>query len=262
MTDPAVSALPAAAPTAGPLSGVDVAVLAGGLGTRIRAVLGDVPKVLAPIGGRPFLDLLLDWLKERGATRVVLCLGHLADRVEAHLRDHPPAGVEVICVVEPAPMGTAGAVRFARPHLTSDPVFVLNGDTFVDADMTALTDAYRRGGTGLALLAAAVPSVARFGSLEVDAAGFVRRFAEKDESADRPGLISAGMYLFSRERLDALAAADGASLERDFLQTAPPGGIAAAVFAGRFIDIGTPDSLAGADKVILTEAASAPPPTP
>ena len=252
MTDLAVSA-------AGPLSGVDVAVLAGGLGTRIRAVLGDVPKVLAPVGDRPFLDHLLEWLKGHGATRVVLCLGHLADKVEAHLRDQPPAGMEVICVVEPAPLGTAGAVRFARPHLTSDPVFVLNGDTFVDADMGAFVDAYRRSAAGLALLAAEVPSIARFGSLDVDPQGFIRRFVEKDETAERPGLISAGMYLFSRERLDALAAGEGASLERDFLQPAPAGSIAAAVFTGRFIDIGTPDSLAGADKVILAEASSSTP---
>lgn len=249
MTGQAASAVPA-----GPLSGIDVAVLAGGLGTRIRAVLGDVPKVLAPIGDRPFLDHLLDWLKGHGARRVVLCLGHLADKVEAHLRQHPPTGIEVVCVVEPEPMGTAGAVRFAYPHLTSDPVFVLNGDTFVDADMAVFVDAYRRSAVGLAILAAEVPSIARFGSLDVDPQGFVRRFVEKDETVDRPGLISAGMYLFSRERLDALAAAEGSSLERDFLQTAPPGAVAAAIFSGRFIDIGTPDSLAGADKVILSGA--------
>jgi NDP-sugar pyrophosphorylase family protein len=235
----------------GPLSGIDVAVLAGGLGTRIRAVLGDVPKVLAPVGDQPFLAHLLDWLRGHGATRVVLCLGHLADKVEEWLQQNPPVGMQVVCVVEPAPMGTAGAIRFARPQLLSDPVFVLNGDTFVDADLSAFVEAYRRGGNGLALLAAAVPSIARFGSLDIDPQGFIRRFVEKDESADRPGTISAGMYLFSAARLDALAAGDGSSLERDVFQLVPPGTVATATVTGRFIDIGTPDSLAGADKVIL-----------
>lgn len=237
----------------GGLHGVDVAVLAGGLGTRIRAVLGDVPKVLAPVGERPFLDLLLDWLRGFGARRVVLGLGHLGDRVVAYLEQNPAvaAGLEVIPVIEPKPLGTAGAVRYLHPHLTSDPVFVLNGDTFLDADLHRFVAGHRASGCGISLLCAAVDSIARFGSVEVDEQERVRRFVEKDETQDRPGLISAGMYLFAAAQLDALMAGSGPSLERDVLQVQPPGQIRAEITRGRFIDIGTPDSLAAAPGVIL-----------
>jgi NDP-sugar pyrophosphorylase family protein len=232
------------------LVGIDVAVLAGGLGTRIRSVLGDVPKVLAPVGGRPFLDHLLDWLKGHGAGRVVLCLGVGAARVTDHLAARPPSCIEVVPVIEPEPLGTAGALRFARPHLHSDPVFVLNGDTFLDADLSGFAERHRISGAGLSLLCAEVPSVARYGSVEIGADGLVRRFVEKDEAADRPGAVSAGMYLMSASMLDRLRAMPGPSLERDFLQALPAGTIRAEAVRGAFIDIGTPPSLAEAAHVI------------
>lgn len=234
---------------AGPLEGVDVAVLAGGLGTRIRGVLGDTPKVLAPIGGRPFLSHLFDWLRRFGARKIVLCLGHGAERVTEYLQTCPPAGMTVIPVVEPAPLGTAGALRFARPRLDSDPVLALNGDTFFDADLGAFVGGHPTG--GISLMCAEVPSIARFGSVVLDDAGHVERFVEKDPTRDQPGLISAGMYLFSQAALDRLTALPGSSLERDFLQIMPPGAIRAVAAQGRFIDIGTPESLAAADDVII-----------
>lgn len=230
---------------------IDVAVLAGGLGTRLRSALGeDVPKVLAPIGGRPFLDHLIDWLKGFGARRVVLCLGHLADRVIAHLDAHPAEGIEVAFVIEPEPLGTAGAIRFARSQLTSDPVLVLNGDTFFDADVPGALARHRAEDRRISMLCAEVPSIARFGGVERDERGRVVRFVEKDPAADRPGLVNAGMYLFSQAMLDEIARAAGPSLERDVLQVQPPGTIHAEVARGRFIDIGTPESLAAAAHVL------------
>lgn len=240
--------------SAGPLSGIDTAVLAGGLGTRIRPVLGDVPKVLAPVGGRPFLDLLLDWLHGQGAGRVVLCLGHLAGHVTAYLEAHPRRDLDVVPVIEPEPLGTAGALRFARPHLRTDPVLTLNGDTFLDADLAAFVARHGAERAKVSLMCVEVPSVARYGSVELDGAGRVRRFAEKDGAgdgdADRPGLVSGGMTLLSAAALDDLAALSGPSFERDFLQVQPMGSIVAGIADGRFIDIGTPPSLARAAHVV------------
>lgn len=232
------------------LSGVDVAVLAGGLGTRIRAVLGDVPKVLAPVGGRPFLDHLLDWLRGQGVRRVVLCLGHLAGRVEAHLAANPPDGIEVATVVEPEPLGTAGALRFARPHLRSDPVLAMNGDTFLEADLPAFLAGHLAERAEVSLLCVEVPSVARYGSVELDGRGRVARFVEKDPAAERPGLVSGGVYLLSAAALDRLAAGTGPSLERDFLEAQAPGTIRAQAVRGRFVDIGTPPSLRAAEHIV------------
>jgi NDP-sugar pyrophosphorylase family protein len=242
---------PEARAGSGPLAEIDVAILAGGLGTRLRGVLGETPKVLAPVGDKAFLDHLFAWLKGFGARRIVLCLGHRAEKVLDHLIDHLPDGLEVVTVVEPEPLGTAGGLRYARDKLLSDPVLVMNGDTFVDADLGAFVTAYRKSGSAASILATAVPSMARYGRLELDAGGMIRRFAEKDPSDTGPGLINAGLYLFSAGWLDQLAASSAASLERDMLTAAPPGTYHA-VPTGEtaFIDIGTPESLASAGAVL------------
>jgi NDP-sugar pyrophosphorylase family protein len=233
----------------GTLAGIDVAVLAGGLGTRLRGVLDDTPKVLAPVGadGRPFLAHLLDRLTAAGVTRVVLCLGHLADRITGWLAgDRPAAWPEVVCVVEPRPLGTAGALRFARGALGSDPVLVLNGDTILDADLVAFAAAHAQAGTDASVLCVRVPDAIRYGQVEVGPGGLIRRFTEKRPGA---GTINAGAYLFSRRFLDRLEATGARSLERDALETAPPGTLYAHVTDAGFLDFGTPESLAAAGQL-------------
>lgn len=233
-----------------PFETLDVVILAGGLGTRLHAVLDNVPKVLAPIGEHAFLDYLLDWLGRFGARRVILCLGYLADAVKAHLQDRPADGLTIVSVIEPVPLGTAGALRLARPHLLSNPVFVMNGDTFFDADLGGFVARHQSSHAGISLLCTEVESIVRYGSLELDASGYVNRFVEKDSASEGPGIISAGMYLFSAASLDDICRRPGASLEHDYLQVLPPGTIRADLVRGRFIDIGTPRSLADAINVI------------
>lgn len=234
------------------LHDIDVAVLAGGLGTRIRGVLGDTPKVLAPIAGRAFLGHLLDYLAQFGSRRVVLCLGHLADRVTAWLAQGDPRhSLDVVCEIEPRPLGTAGAIRFVRDELKSDPVLVMNGDTFLDADLGAFVAAHRLSGAEASVLCVEVDDAARYGRVEIGADDRVLRFAEK---APGRGTVNAGIYLFSAAFLDRLAASDAVSLERDVLETLPTGTLHASVVHGRFIDIGTPDSLARAPEVIAGES--------
>jgi len=240
------------------LSGIDIAVLAGGLGTRLRGVLDDRPKVLAPINGRPFLDYLIDWLAGFGARRLILCLGHLSGTVTTHLAGRPAGPVEIVPVIEPAPLGTAGALRFARPHLRSNPVLVLNGDTFFDVDLGLFADRHRATAPLASLLCAEIDDVSRYGRLELDEAGYVARFIEKDPGRGDPGLINAGIYLFSAALLDRIMAVDGPSLERDILQTLGPGQIRADVRRGTFIDIGTPQSLATASEIFPPEPKSPP----
>ena len=232
-----------------PLAGIDIAVLAGGLGTRIRGVLGDTPKVLAPIAGRAFLGHLLDRLSAGGARRVVLCLGHLADRVSAWLdREEAHDELDLVCRVEPRPLGTAGALGHARGDLRSGTVLVMNGDTFTDADLHAFVAAHRRSGAEASILCVEVDDAARFGRVEVGSDGRIRRFVEK---APGSGTINAGVYLFSSAFLDRLVADGAVSLERDVLEAAAPGTLHAHVVKARFIDIGTPDSLAAAAGVIV-----------
>ncbi|WP_119420549.1 nucleotidyltransferase family protein [Desertibaculum subflavum] len=227
------------------LAGVDVAVLAGGLGTRIAGVLGDTPKVLAPVDGRPYLAWLVDWLARFGVRRVVLCLGHLASKVEDWVARNPRADMEIVVSVEPSPLGTAGALRHARAQLGSDPVLVLNGDSFVAADLAALLARHRAAGTEATMLCVQVADAGRYGRIELDEAGRIRRFAEK-EAGGGPGLINAGFYLLGRAMLDRIAAGQATSIEQEIFMAEAPGRIAAEVTGGPFIDIGTPESLAAA----------------
>jgi len=231
------------------LNGIDVVVLAGGLGTRIKGVLGDTPKVLAPINGRPFLDHLLDRLAALGAGRAVLSLGHLADAVITHLQAGSPP-LPVVPVVEPAPLGTGGALRLVRPELHSDPAMLLNGDTWLEVDFAAFLDSHRRAGRLCSILCVKVDDVSRYGRVEIADDGTLAAFVEKDPAFSGPGWINGGAVLFSQAALDLLAASRGPSIERDFLATLPPGAIHAHRAGGAFIDIGTPDSLAGAGAVL------------
>lgn len=234
------------------LANIDVAILAGGLGTRIRGVLGDTPKVLAPVAGRAFLGHLLDNLAGYGAQRVVLCLGHLADRVTAWLaRGDTKHSLDVVCQIEPRPLGTAGALRFVRNELRSDLVLVMNGDTYVDADLRAFVASHRLSGAGASILCVEVEDAARFGRVEIAPDQRVTRFTEK---APGPGTINAGIYLFSASFLDGIAASGATSLERDVLEALPPGTLNAVVTRGRFTDIGTPESLASAASLLVEGA--------
>jgi NDP-sugar pyrophosphorylase family protein len=242
------------------LAALDVLVIAGGLGTRIAPVLGDTPKLLAPIAGRPYLVFLLDWLRRFGAKRIVFGLGHQAHAVIDFL-DHNKSvhdDLTVVTVSEPQPLGTAGAVRFARPQLRSDPVLVMNGDSFAGADLCAFVEHHRRAKARATLLCAEVDDASRYGRVELDGDGRIRGFIEKDPDFHGKSAVSAGVYLFCAALLDEIAAGSASSLEREVFGCAPPGSLDA--FAGRFvfIDIGTPESLALAERVFSSTAESQP----
>jgi len=150
------------------LDAIDVFVLAGGLGTRIRPVLGDIPKLLAPIGRRTYLDHLLNWLRGFGARRVVLGLGVRAQAIVDYAQAHPIAGIEIETVVEPSPLGTAGAIRFARATLRSDPILVVNGDSFADTDLCRLLERHHAACASATMLCAEVEEAGRYGRLALD----------------------------------------------------------------------------------------------
>jgi NDP-sugar pyrophosphorylase family protein len=225
------------------LAPVDVLVLAGGLGTRIRPVLGDTPKLLAPLAGRPYVDYLIDWLRGFGARRVLLGLGHRAEAVVEYIRAHPRPDLEVSHLIEPQPLGTAGAIRFARSRLHSDPVMVINGDSFADADICGMVARQRDCQASGTVLCAEVEDAGRYGRVVIDETGAICDFIEKDSAFHGPALVNAGIYLLSADLLDQIAADQSVSLESDVFERLPPRSLAA--FTGRFqfIDIGTPESL-------------------
>jgi len=233
------------------ISKIDIVVLAGGLGTRLREVLPGLPKAMAPVAGRPFLDHLLVWLRAQGARRVVLSLGYQSAVVLQYIQDHAFPPLEIDTVVEPSPLGTAGAIAFARPALTTDPVLVINGDTFVDVDLNAFLVAHQASGAAASLVCAWLDHPGRYGRLELDQHDWIVRFEEKDPAELEPSWINAGVYLFNGSVLDHhIANLSCGSLERDVLGTLPPRFIHAYKTRGRFLDIGTPETLDMASEVL------------
>jgi mannose-1-phosphate guanylyltransferase len=239
------------------LHSTDVLILAGGLGTRLRSALPDLPKVLAPVAGRPYLHYLLRWMARFGARRVVLGLGYRADAVHRFLAENEFPDLQITTVVEPGPLGTAGALRFARHALTTDPVLVLNGDSFVDADLCALLTQHRAAGALGTLLCVEVDDAERYGRIEIDSSGRITGFREKSAERGVRAMINAGVYVLSAKLLDDIAASNARSLERDVFERLPPASLAALTGTYSFVDIGTPDSLASADRIFDPDIYSA-----
>ena len=239
---------------------IDVLVLAGGLGTRLRSVVPDAPKVLAPVQGRPFLDHLLKWLHDAGFKRVILSLGYRAEQVVQHLAVTPqPLAVDT--VTEPHPLGTGGAIVHCRAALQSDPVLVLNGDSWADIDLQAFVTAHATAGAPLSLAAVPVEDCSRYGEVTLDAQGYVAAFHEKNPAQARPGLINAGIYLIAANILDHMVRQRPTSFEREVLALMAGGGLYAHVVpACRFVDIGTPQSFSDINTRTWFESSSEPTP--
>jgi NDP-sugar pyrophosphorylase family protein len=223
-------------------SDLTAVILAGGLGTRLRPVVGDRQKVVAQVRGRPFLTYLFDQLAEYGFSRVVLCIGHEGAAVRTLLGDGY-GGLRLVYSQEPRRLGTAGAIRFALPHLRSNTVLVMNGDSFCEADLTAFRDYHERAGAHATLLLTHVPDTGRYGRVTIDGHGRVTGFEEKGQAAG-PGWINAGLYVLERAFVAAIPepADREVSLERDVFPRAVGTAFYGFAGGGRFIDIGTPRS--------------------
>jgi NDP-sugar pyrophosphorylase family protein len=222
------------------------AILAGGLGTRLRPVIGERPKVLAPVHGRPFLTYLLDQLAEACIEEVVLLTGYQAERVYQSVGDRY-LDLRLIHRPERRPLGTAGSVREALPSLNSPVVLVMNGDSYCDVDVGAFWDFHRSQAADLSLVITSVSDTARYGRVETAANGRVLRFDEKDAAAG-PGWINVGIYLLKRALIEEIPRGRPLSLERDFLPAwLGERRVCAFPCAGPFLDIGTPQSYAAAE---------------
>ncbi len=191
------------------------AILAGGLGTRLRPAGLDRPKVLAPVGGRPFVTWILDWLARSGVERVVLCTGVGASALEQTLGEsHGP--LDLVHSPEPHPLGTGGALRHALEHLPRGPVLVLNGDTFCPLDLHGLWSAHLLHPAHATLAVHAVAEASDYGSVTVDRGGMVLDFREKD-GRPKPALVNVGVCVVEQALLERIPPDRACSLERELL---------------------------------------------
>lgn len=229
------------------LDEVDAVILAGGQGTRLRALFPDRPKCLVPIRGVPFLGHCLAWLRSFGARRVILSLGYRADMVRDYLRSRPRDRLEVETHVETTPLGTGGGLRAALSLLRSATALVLNGDSFSRADLPPFLAFHRAKNAAASLLLAHQTDVRRSGHVAVDATGAVTAFVEKPTGRAAGGHVSAGVYFMQREVVAAIPGGRAVSLEKEVFPGLCGRGLFAMPAEFPFIDIGTPDSYGRAE---------------
>lgn len=226
-------------------SNITTVILAGGLGTRLKSLFPDKPKVLAPILGRPFLTFLLDQLAMAGAEKTVLCTGYMANEVQNQLGSSYKT-IQLIYSREDVPLGTGGALRLALPYLDSDAVLVMNGDSFVNMDLSVYLAWFHEKGCKASLLLVNVSNTGRYGRVVVDRDGLVLGFEEKGANHGS-GWINAGVYIINKSFIETIPVETPFSLERKLFPKLICKGIYGFQFKGEFIDIGTPESFASAD---------------
>ena len=220
---------------------IDVVVLAGGRGSRVAHVLKDIPKILAPIGNRFYIDLLLAWLNNFGAKRIIFSLGHLAAPVINYLESLNVDTLDFCPVVEKRPEGTAVAIRNISSYIKTNPVLVINGDSFVNADLCSFLNFHQLNQNEASILCTKVENAGRYGMVNISSEKRIISFEEKSKYRGA-GFINAGVYLFDKTAIAEIIKS-GPSLEIDFLAKQEKNVIG--VMAGHydFLDIGTPEAL-------------------
>jgi histidinol-phosphate phosphatase family protein len=212
------------------------AILVGGKGTRLGALTADVPKPLVPVGGRPFLDWLLDEVARHGIPRITLLAGHLGAQIAARYDGQQVRGARIEVLVEPAPLGTGGALRLFADRL-EERFLLLNGDTRFDINLLDLP-LHDVDALGVLALRRTAPG-ARFGVVQLDAAQRVQGFVPRPNGQDGP--INGGIYLLHRG-IAAEIGEGAVSLEAEvFPRLATRGALRGALYDGDFLDIGVPE---------------------
>lgn len=228
-------------------------ILAGGLGTRLRDAVPDVPKPMAPINGRPFLEFLLGYWSAQGITRVVLSVGYKADTIQRHFGKRYGL-LKIEYALEETPCGTGGGLLLATNHLGEEgPFLVLNGDTFFEVDLKAMMAAHldKRAGVTMALLRVSGNSRYQGVMLGSDAALLA---LQGEPSTLESCLVNGGVYLFETSILIGKNwnVGDKLSLENDMFPAWIRGArrIYGYVSTGRFIDIGVPEDYHSASALL------------
>ena len=229
------------------ISSITVAILAGGLGTRLRQVVPDSPKVLAEVCKKPFLSYLLDQLAVTGFKYVVLCTGYLGDKVKRVFGDEY-GPLHLAYSQEKEPLGTAGALRLAMPLFKSDSILVMNGDSYCWTDLEAFREWHGARNANATLLLAKMTDTKRYGRVDVDDSGAILNFCEKSEE-DLPGWINAWIYLLKYQMILMIPANGAVSLENDMFPEWIGHGLYGCRSQGGFLDIGTPGAFAEANKI-------------
>ncbi len=230
---------------------ITAVILAGGFGKRIQHLLPDLPKPMAPVNGRPFLEWVVRYLAAQKIRSVILSTGHLAETIARHFQSQPVKNVRVSCVPETEPLGTAGGFLNAIRGAAETPAawLVMNGDSLAPAPLAQMFQSLDDPDWAGAILGVRVADASRFGTILQDANGALAGFNEKKPGA---GVINAGIYLFRTSAIDSFPDKTPLSFETEVFPALVASNVRLKVCVtdAPFLDIGTPESLGQAERFI------------
>lgn len=213
-------------------------ILAGGLGTRLREAVPDLPKCMAPVAGKPFLSYVIDALRMQGICYFVFSLGYKWEVVEAYLKEQYPT-LSYTNVVEQIPLGTGGAIQLAMQSCNTEQVLIANGDTLFKIDLTMMVQTHFDKQSQCTLALKPMQNFDRYGVVQINAIGRVDSFQEKQFYQE--GLINGGIYLLDTKAFSEKKLPERFSFEKDYLEKyTSEGRFYGSVQQGYFIDIGIP----------------------
>lgn len=217
---------------------MEAIILAGGMGTRLQSVVSDVPKPMADINGKPFLEYLLQYISSYGITRVILSVGYKSDVIVKHFGTRFN-GVEIVYSIENEPLGTGGAIVQSLNYVNDSDFFLLNGDTFFGIDFQKLTQAHQEQRNNMTLSLKPMSNFDRYGAVTL-AGKRVTAFVEKRFITS--GLINGGVYVLKTNIPDLKQLAEKFSFESDYLEKKLHElQVGAYIEDAYFIDIGIPE---------------------
>ncbi len=224
-----------------PLAAIDALILCGGLGSRLHPVISDRPKGLAPVGGKPFLDILIEDLLQQGIRRIIFCVGHLKEQIIGRYKVRDDA--EYLFSQEDIPLGTGGAVQNALSLVRSDPFLVMNGDSLCRIDFRKFYSFHRAKAAIASFVLTQAGDRYDGGVVCLDEMQRIRFFLEKANVGDQRGrFINAGIYLMQQGDMELQHIAPPFSLESDvFPALVKAKSCFGFVVGSRLVDIGTPE---------------------
>ena len=221
---------------------VDAIILAGGLGTRLKNFVSDLPKVLLPVNGKPFLDILLDHLDKSGMIgKVILAVGYRAEKVIEHYRNSRNFSFRIVFSVETELLGTGGAIKKALGYSETNNVLVMNGDSYVDVNLEEMSAVHRAKKAAMTVVVNEVSDASRYGRVLLAGDGRLVAFEEK-KNDPAGGYVNAGVYLLKKNLFEKVEENKVLSWEKELLPFFLGDSVFGFVTQGKFIDIGIPET--------------------
>lgn len=226
---------------------MDVIILAGGKGTRLQSVVSDVPKPMAPVNGKPFLEYILRWVAQYKVSKFILSIGYKGEVIKSYFKDSFE-NIPIVYAEEPEPLGTGGGIQYASRFSTSEDVLIINGDTWFPISLSSLWDFHKKEGKLISIALKEMEKFDRYGSVELSD-NLVTKFNEK--KFVEKGLINGGIYVLNKKVFADDTPPSAFSFESEILEKKiEKGVINGLVFNDSFIDIGIPEDYRKASHVL------------